>query len=66
MLVPKIQMCFNEPDYVTVHSVRKMTANGAKIAQKNATIIFLSYCYVALVRKELLQSQNDKYGWQFG
>ena len=34
MLVPKIQMCFNEPDYVTVHSVRKMTANGAKIAQK--------------------------------
>ena len=62
MLVPKIQMCFNEPDYVTVHSVRKMTANGAKIAQKNATIIFLNYCYVALVRKELLQSQNDKYG----
>ena len=35
MLFQKIQMCFNEPDYVTVHSVMNiMTANGAKIAQK--------------------------------
>ena len=29
-------MCFNEPDYVTVHSVMNiMIANGAKMAQKN-------------------------------
>ena len=35
MLFQKTQMCFNEPDYVTVHSVMNiMTANGAKIAQK--------------------------------
>ena len=36
-------MFFNEPDYVTVHSVLNiMTANGATItAQKNATIMLL-------------------------
>ena len=35
MLFQKTQMCFNEPDYVTVRSVMNiMTANGAKIAQK--------------------------------
>ena len=28
-------MCFNEPDYVTVHSIMNiMIANGAKMAQK--------------------------------
>ena len=31
----KTQMCFNEPDYVMVHSVLiLLTANGAKKAQK--------------------------------
>ena len=35
MLFQKAQICFNEPDNVTVHSVMKiMTANGAKMAQK--------------------------------
>ena len=36
MLFKKTQMFFNEPDYVTVHSVLNiMTANGAAItAQK--------------------------------
>ena len=35
MLFQKTQMCFNEPDYVTVHSfLILMTANGAKAAQK--------------------------------
>ena len=28
-------MCFNEPDYVTVHSVMNIiTTNGAKMAQR--------------------------------
>ena len=55
-------MCFNEPDYVKVHSlINIMTGNGAKIAKKNATIIILSYYYVALVRKGLLQAHNDTY-----
>ena len=35
MLFQKNQMCFNEPDYVTVHSVINIrTANGAKMVQK--------------------------------
>ena len=35
MLFQKTQMCFNEPDYVTVHSVMNIiTANGAKMAQR--------------------------------
>ena len=35
MLFQKTQMCFNEPDYVTAHSVMNiMKANGAKMAQK--------------------------------
>ena len=49
MLFQKFQMFFNEPDYVTVHSVMNIIlANGAKIVQKNPTT-FLSYYYVALV-----------------
>ena len=55
-------MWFNEPDYVTVHSVMNiMTTNGAKMTRKNATLMFLSYYYLALVGKELLQAHNDKY-----
>ena len=35
MLLRKTQMCFNEPDYLTVNSVMNiMTANGARIAQR--------------------------------
>ena len=35
MLFQKIQMCFNEPDYATVHSVMNMlTRNDAKMAQR--------------------------------
>ena len=35
MLFPKTQMCFNEPDYVTVHTVINiMTANSAKMVHK--------------------------------
>ena len=35
MLFQKTQMCFNEPDYVTVHSVMNIiTVNGAKMAQR--------------------------------
>ena len=31
MLLQKTQMCFNEPDYVTVHTVMNIvTANGCK------------------------------------
>ena len=41
MLFQKTQMCFNEPDYVTVHSVMNiMIANGAKMAQKNHSNVF--------------------------
>ena len=57
----KPQMCFNEPDYVTVHSVMNiMTTNGAKMAQKNATLLFLSYYCLPLIGKGLLQAQNEK------
>ena len=35
MLFQKPQMCFNEPDYVTVHSAMNiMTANSAKMVHK--------------------------------
>ena len=35
MLFQKTQMCFKEPDYVTVHSAMSiMTANGAKMTQR--------------------------------
>ena len=35
MLFQKAQMCFNDPDYLTLHSVMNiMTANGAKMAEK--------------------------------
>ena len=55
------QICFNEPDYVTVHSVMNtMTANGAKMADKNDAIMFLTYYYLLLVGKGLLQAHNDK------
>ena len=61
MLFQKTQMCFNEPDYVTVHSVINiMTANGAKMVQKNATIMFLSCYNQVLVEKKLLQAHTDK------
>ena len=35
MLFQKTQMCFNEPDYVTVHFVMNIvTANGGKMVQR--------------------------------
>ena len=35
MLVEKTQLCFNEPDYVTVISVMNIiTVNSAKMAQR--------------------------------
>ena len=35
MLFQKSQICFNEPDYVTVESVmNKMTINGAKMGKR--------------------------------
>ena len=41
MLFQKTQMCFNEPDYVTAHTVmNKVTANGAKIATKCCNNVF--------------------------
>ena len=60
MLFQKTQMSFNESDYVMKHpAMNIMTANSAKTAQKNATI-FLSYYYLVLVGKGLLQAHNDK------
>ena len=54
-------MCFNDSDYVTVNSVINiMTANGAKMVQKNATIMFLNCYYQVLVEEELLQAQKEK------
>ena len=48
-------MCFNEFGYITVHSVINiMTA-------KTGTIIFLSYYYLPLVLKALLEVHNDKF-----
>ena len=53
MLFQKTQICFNKPDHVTVHSVMNiMTANG------KATKMFLSYFYLALVGKGLLQAHS--------
>ena len=41
MLFQKSQMCFNEPDYVMVHSVVNiMTTNSAKMAQKCHSNVF--------------------------
>ena len=35
MLFQITQICFNEPDYATLHSLMKiMTENGAKMTQK--------------------------------
>ena len=54
-------MCFNEPDYVTIHSaMNRMTTNIAKMAQKTATLMFLSYYYLPLVGKGFLEARNDK------
>ena len=55
ILFPKTHMCFNEFGYITVHSVINiMTA-------KTGTIIFLSYYYLPLVLKALLEVHNDKF-----
>ena len=60
MLFQKTQMCFNECDYVTVHSVMNiMKANRVKMAHKMPQL-FLSYHYLALFGKGLLQAHNDK------
>ena len=63
ILLQEAQMCFNETDYVTVHSVINVANNDSKRCQtdaKNATIMFLKYSYLALVGKGLLQAHNDK------
>ena len=56
MLFQITQICFNEPDYVTLYSVMNiMTKNGAKYV----TIMVLSYYYLVPVRKGLLQAHHD-------
>ena len=62
MLFQKTQMCFNEPDFVMVHTVMNLvTANGAKMTQI-AAIMFLSYYYLALVGKGLCKHTMLQFG----
>ena len=62
MLFQKTQMCFNEPDFVMVHTVMNLvTANGAKMTQI-AAIMFLSYYDLARVGKGLCKHTMLKFG----
>ena len=57
MLLQITQICFNEPDYVTLYSAMNiMTKNGAK----NVTIMVLTYYYLLPVGKGLLQAHHDR------
>ena len=59
MLFQITQICFSESDYVTIHSVMNiMTENSAKMTHKMPQV--LSYCYLAPLRKGLLQAHHDK------
>ena len=57
----KPQMCFNEPDYVTVHSVMNiMTTNGAKMAQKKCHITAFKLLLSATYWKRVITSTKWK------
>ena len=57
MLFQKTRMCFNEPDYVTVHSVMNiMTTNGAKMAQKKCHITVFKLLLSATCCKRVITS----------
>ena len=59
MLFQITQICFSESDYVTIYSVMNiMTENIAKMTHKMPQV--LSYCYLAPLRKGLLQAHHDK------
>ena len=59
MLFQITQICFSESDYVTIYSVMNvMTENSAKMTHKMPQV--LSYCYLAPLRKGLLQAHHDK------
>ena len=61
MLFEITQICFNESDHVTLHSVmniriKKWRKNDAL----NAAIMILRYYYLAPVRKGLVQTHHDR------
>ena len=62
MLFQVTTICFNEPDYITLHSIMNiMKENGGKMNPENVTIMVLSYYYLANVRKGLLQEHYDRF-----
>ena len=62
MLFQVTKICFNEPDYITLHSVMNIvTEHDAKMTYKMPQIMVLSYCYMAHVRKGLLQEHIDRF-----
>ena len=60
MLFEITQICFNESDYVTLHSVINIMKKRCQNRAYNAAIMVLSYCYLAPVRKGLLQAHHDR------
>ena len=41
MLFQVTHICFNEPDYVTLHSIMNIMAeNGAKVIENGVTMVF--------------------------
>ena len=58
MLLEINQICFNESDYVTLHSVINIMKKRCQNGAYNAAIMVLSYYYLAPVRKGLLQAHH--------
>ena len=55
--ISKTQICFNEPDNVTIHSVMNiMTANGAKMGQKRQ-----QQCFQGINIRHLLEKDYYKH-----
>ena len=60
MLFEINQICFNESDYVTLHSVINIMKKRCQNGAYNAAIMVLRYYYLAPVRKGLLQAHHDR------
>ena len=60
MLFQKTQMSFNEADYVTVHCHEHNDSKRCQNGAQNASTMFLSHHYLAVVGKGLLQARSDK------
>ena len=54
-------MYFNKRNYDTVHCHEHNDSKRCQNGAQNAPIIFLSYYYLAIVSKGLLQAHNGKF-----